>query len=280
VTGAITEDAPAKVNLVLQVGPAREDGRHEVCSLFASLELHDVVTVEPGNDVDEVVCRGVEGRNLAAAALEAFRAGAAPDLPPLRVEIQKRIPVAAGLGGGSADAAAALRAANALAGRPLDDEALRAIAAPLGSDVPSQVRPAHALVTGGGERVEPVALPPMWIVLVPSKHGLSTAEVYDEADRIDAPRPRVDPDSLRELAGQPVETIAAALDNDLQPATLALRPELAATIDAVRAAGALGALVAGSGPTVYGVFAARDDAERAAERLDSGAMVTGLRSAG
>jgi 4-diphosphocytidyl-2-C-methyl-D-erythritol kinase len=280
VTGAITEEAPAKVNLVLQVGSARPDGRHEVCSLFASLDLHDVVTVECGGDADVVVCPGVEGPNLAAAAIAAFRAAAPAELPPLRVEIEKRIPVAAGLAGGSADAAATLRAANELAGRPLDADALRALAAPLGSDVPSQVRPAHALVTGGGEGVEPVELPPMWVVLVSSEQGLSTGDVYAEADRIGAIRERVDPDSLRDLAAQPLDAIAAALDNDLQRATLSLRPELTDTLDALRDAGALSALIAGSGPTAFGVFGTRDDAERAAARLDSETIVTGLRRAG
>src|SRR4051812_38957676 len=110
----IRETAPAKVNLVLHVGPRRGDGLHELASLFASLDLADDVTVEPAGQ-DEVLCAGVEGPNLAQAALEAFRA-ASGELPPLRVVIEKRIPVAAGLGGGSADAAAVLRAANTIAG--------------------------------------------------------------------------------------------------------------------------------------------------------------------
>ena len=112
----------AKLNLVLHVGRARDDGLHAICSLFASLRLADEVRVEEAA-ADEVVCPGVEGHNLAAAALASFRAavpGAA--LPPLRVTIEKRIPVAAGLGGGSADAAAVLRAANDLAEAPLDRE--------------------------------------------------------------------------------------------------------------------------------------------------------------
>jgi 4-diphosphocytidyl-2-C-methyl-D-erythritol kinase len=211
--------------------------------------------------------------------MAAFRAASSVGLPPLRVEIEKRIPVAAGLGGGSADAAAALRAANELAGRPLDADALRAIAAPLGSDVPSQVRPAHALVTEGGEGVEAVELPPMWLVLVPSEQGLSTGGVYAEADWIGANRERVDPNSLRELATQPLDAIAAALHNDLQRATLSLRPELTDTLGEVRATGALGALIAGSGPTAFGVFGTLEEAEHAAARLGSHTIVSGLRSA-
>src|SRR4051794_15438503 len=106
----ILETAPAKVNLVLRVGPRRPDGLHDICSLFASLDLADEVTVEEAS-ADEVACPGVDGPNLAHAAIEAFRDAVAPDLPPLRVTIGKRIPIAAGLGGGSADAAAVLRAA-------------------------------------------------------------------------------------------------------------------------------------------------------------------------
>src|SRR6185503_10682588 len=107
-----------------------------------------------------------------------------PELPPLQVTIDKRIPVAAGLGGGSADAAAALRAANELAGRPADAAGLRALGARLGADVPSQIEPRHALVTGAGEGVEPVELPPMTLLLVPDEDGLSTADVYAQADAL------------------------------------------------------------------------------------------------
>src|SRR3954447_26497948 len=149
----VRELAPAKVNLVLQVGPRRADGLHDLCSIFASLDLCDELRFEPA-DRDEVVCRGVTGPTLVTAALDVFREEAG-ELPPLRVEIDKQIPVAAGLGGGSADAAAALRAANSIAGAPLDSDALRALGARIGADVPSQIEPRHALVTGAGERVEP-----------------------------------------------------------------------------------------------------------------------------
>jgi 4-diphosphocytidyl-2-C-methyl-D-erythritol kinase len=277
VIDAIRVEAPAKVNLVLQVGPRRDDGLHELCSLFASIELHDVVMVEPAGDVDAVLCPGVQGPNLAEAALEAFRSQTRADLPPLRVTIEKRIPVAAGLGGGSADAAAVLCAANQLAGDLLDDDRLRQLGAALGSDVPSQIRPAHALVTGTGEKVELVELVAMWLVLVPSARGLATSDVYAEADRLGTTRARLDPDALRKLAGQPAEAIGRALENDLQAAALALRPELEGTLAALTEAGALGTIVAGSGPTVFGFFADLEGAERAAAKIQ-GAMVSGLRS--
>jgi 4-diphosphocytidyl-2-C-methyl-D-erythritol kinase len=270
----VVERANAKVNLVLRVGPPRADGMHPLCSLFAALELADEVTVAPLDGVpeaaDEVVCPAVDGDNLAAAAVAAFRAavpGAA--LPPLRIEIRKRIPVAAGLAGGSADAAAVLRAANALAGSPLSPDEMRRIAAGLGSDVPSQVEPAHAIVSGVGERVERVHLPPMTLVLLPQGEGLSTAAVYGELDRIGGHARDLDPAPLRALAAGTAASLAAGLANDLQPAALALRAELAEPIAALRAAGALAAQVTGSGPTAFGLFADRAAAERAAARIDT-----------
>ena len=251
----ISEHAPAKVNLLLHVGPRRGDGLHELCSLFAAIDLADAVMLEPA-DADEVVCAGVARPNLAQAAVELFRAEAAPDLPPLRVVIEKRIPVAAGLGGGSADAAAVLRAANELADAPLDADGLRALGARLGADVPSQVEPRHALVTGAGEGVEPIDLPAMTLLLVPDEAGLSTADVYAQADRLGTSRDRLDPAHARNVASRPLAELAAALENDLEAAALALRPELGARMDSLRVAGALAARVTGSGPTVFGVFPA------------------------
>jgi 4-diphosphocytidyl-2-C-methyl-D-erythritol kinase len=266
----LVQSAPAKVNLVLHVGPRRPDGLHDICSLFASLELTDTVEVEPlpAGAPDEVVCDGVPGPNLAAAALEAFRA-AAPGarLPPLRVRIHKRIPIAAGLGGGSADAAAVLRAANAIACGPLDASALRRAALAVGADVPSQVEPRHALVTGAGEGVEPVGLPGMALVLVPSRRGLSTAEVYAEADRIGSVRAELDPQALRALARAPLAVLARGMKNDLEAAALSLRPELDRTLAALGESGALTARVTGSGPTVFGVFPTSAEAEIAAARI-------------
>jgi 4-diphosphocytidyl-2-C-methyl-D-erythritol kinase len=256
----IRERAPAKVNLLLHVGPTRADGLHELCSLFASIDLADELTIEPAH-VDEVRCPDVDDPNLALAAVERFRAHAAPELPPLHVTIDKRIPVAAGLGGGSADAAAVLRAANRLAGEPLDIAALRALGASLGADVPSQVEPRHALVTGAGEVVEPVELPPMTLLLVPDDNGLSTAEVYTQADVLGSTRSELDSEHVRELAGRPLAELANSLENDLEPAAVSLRPGLTGRMEALREAGALTARVTGSGPTVFGVFRAGEAPE-------------------
>ena len=271
------ELAYAKLNLVLHVGRPREDGLHPICSVMASIDLADEVTAEPSaNGRDTVECRGVPGDNLAARALTEFRSRAGADLPPLEVVIDKRIPVAAGLGGGSADAAAVLRIANELAGGPLGREELVRLAAELGSDVPSQLDPCHALIQGTGERIERIDLPPLSAVLLPDPQGLSTAAVYTELDRLDAWRAELDPVPLQRLAGVGPDDLVAALENDLQPAALSLRPDLEARLEALRAAGALGAAVSGSGPTCFGLFADRAAAERAAERLPR-ALVTELR---
>jgi 4-diphosphocytidyl-2-C-methyl-D-erythritol kinase len=195
----------------------------------------------------------------------------------VRLRIEKHIPVAAGLGGGSADAAAALRAANRLSGLPLDPAGLRELAVQLGADVPSQIEPGHALVQGVGELVEPLPLPPLVAVLVPSPQGLRTADVYAELDRMGGGRERLDPDLLRELAAEAPDRLAAALENDLEPAALSLRPDLAETLARLRAAGALGAAVSGSGPTCFGLFAERAAAEAAAAATPR-AIVSPLRA--
>ena len=267
----IREAAFAKLNPVLHVGPPRPDGLHPLCSIFASLDLADVVEVEiagEGAASDSIDCPGVQGVNLAQQAAAAFRQRV-PELPRLEIRIDKRIPVAAGLGGGSADAAAVLRAANRIAGDPLPDEALREIAAGLGSDVPSQVEPGHALVQGVGEIVEQVELPPLSVVLVAQEEGLSATSVYAQLDRMQGWRERLDPRPLRELARS---FDARALDNDLQAAALALRPELAQVLERLRESGPLGTLVSGSGPTCFALFAAREQAERSAREIE-GAIV-------
>jgi 4-diphosphocytidyl-2-C-methyl-D-erythritol kinase len=271
-----SELAYAKLNLILHVGRPRNDGLHPLCSLVASIDLADEVTAEPKESgADTVECEGVPQDNLATRALAEFRSRAGSDLPPLHVTIEKRVPIAAGLGGGSGDAAATLRIANRLAGEPLGAEELLRLAAGLGSDVPAQLDPRHALVQGAGERIEPVELPPVAAVLIPDDEGLSTAAVYSELDRLDGTRATLDPGPLRALARDPAR-LAAALENDLQRAALSLRPDLQDRLEALTAAGALGAAVSGSGPTCFGLFADRASAERAAEDLP-GALVTQLR---
>jgi 4-diphosphocytidyl-2-C-methyl-D-erythritol kinase len=273
----LTLRAPAKLNLCLYLGARRDDGLHELRSLFCPITLSDRVVVSDAES-DEVVCPGVEGPNLAAAALEGLRArGWSRD--PVRVEIDKRIPVAAGLGGGSADAAAVLRLARG------EVEGLHALAAELGADVPSQLDPAFALVGGAGEAVEPLPAPAHFgIVLIPDDEGLSTADVYGEADRLGLGR---DPDELDAIAsrlrgaagggGSPL-AYRELLLNDLARAAVSLRPRIGAALEALRDAGAEAALVTGSGPTTFGMFEDIAAADAAAARLGprfAGAIVAG-----
>ena len=274
------ERAYAKLNLVLQVGRPRPDGLHPLCSLFASIDLADDVHGGPtGFGEDSVESPGVSGENLGLTAIRVFRERAAPHLPPVGVRIGKRIPVAAGLGGGSADAAAVLRIANRMAGLALDPGGLRELGLSLGSDVPSQIEPRHAIVQGVGEQVEPVSLPPLHVVLVPDREGLRTADVYAELDRLGGGRERLDAEPLRTLTGGPADphALAAAVENDLEPAALSLRPELAGRLDRLRSGGALAAAVSGSGPTCFGLFTDRTPAEEAAA-AHPGAIVTAFRA--
>ncbi len=260
--------APAKLNLCLYLGRAREDGLHELCSLFEPLALADLIEVSPA-ERDEVVCPGVEGENLAATALAGLRERGW-EQEPLRIEIEKRVPVAAGLGGGSGDAAAVLRLA---AGEIAD---LSELAAELGADVPSQLRPALALVRGAGEHVEPLPEPTEHAaVLLPGGGGLSTAAVFAEADRLGLGRSEAELDELaarlREAAGAGASPLdyPDLLVNDLEPAALSLRPDVSGALEALRAAGAPKAILSGSGPTAVGLFPDLTAAEAAAERLDA-----------
>jgi 4-diphosphocytidyl-2-C-methyl-D-erythritol kinase len=246
------ELAPAKVNLCLFLGGSRPDGRHELLTLFESITLFDELelTAVPQGGADEVVCPGVDGPNLVEAALGELRARGW-SAPPVRIEITKRIPVAAGLGGGSADAAAALRLAARL--DPVPGPVLEEIAAGLGADVPSQLRPGLSLGTGAGDQVSPrPALGEHAFLIVPQPVMLSTADVYREADRLSLPRAREELDALRpRLDGTPDDSL---LVNDLERAALSLCPQIADALSAVREAGADRAMVSGSGPTVFGLF--------------------------
>lgn len=263
--------APAKLNLCLYVGHRRDDGLHDLCSLFVPLSLADELTVAdaPGPE-DEVVCPGVERPDLTERALTALR-GAGWRRAPLRIEVDKRIPIAAGLGGGSADAAAVLR----LAAADFEPERLAGIAASIGADVPSQVNPAFALVSGAGERVTPLPEPDRFaVVLLPDVAGLSTAAVYAEADRLGCTRADGD---LERLRGELLGAVAAGgsplgyselLVNDLAPAAISLRPQIEESLARLASAGAARALVTGSGPTAVGLF--RDGAAATAARDELG----------
>jgi len=258
--------APAKLNLCLYLGRPREDGLHELCSLFEPLALADLIAVSAA-ERDEVVCPGVEGENLAALALAELRA-AGWGREPLRIEIEKRVPVAAGLGGGSGDAAAVLRLA---AGEVAE---LPTIAARLGADVPSQLRPGLALVRGAGESVEPLPAPAEHAaVLLPDGGGLRTADVFAAADRLGVGRERGELEQLaarlREVAGAGASPLdyPELLVNDLEAPARSLRPAIGDALEALRGAGAPLAVLSGSGPTAVGLFADLAAARAAAAAL-------------
>lgn len=264
--------APAKVNLGLFVGAVRADGKHELVSVMQPISLADEVVLEtgaPGTSADEVVCPGVAGENLAARAVELFRRATGWAHPPVRLSIVKRIPVAAGLGGGSADAGAALRLLRAASGLG-DDELLQALAAELGADVPAQVAPARLLASGAGELLHALPPPtrPVGVLVLPQAEGLSTADVYATADRLGTPREVAELEQCRrrlrdELSlGAPLPA-PELLANDLQRACRALSPAADRALEEAARAGAEHALVSGSGPTVLGLFARANGPERA-----------------
>lgn len=258
--------APGKVNLCLLLGPVRDDGRHQVATLIEAVSLADELElVGADGPGDEVVCPGVSGPNIVSRALEGLRARGW-DPPPVRVMIDKRIPVAAGMGGGSADAAAVLRMAASLASAGLPAGAVSELAAELGTDVPSAVEPGLVLGTGAGELIERrEALAPHAFVIVPQPHLLATADVYREADRLGLPRGAADFSAVaKALSATPAGGLSPELIvNDLASAAISLCPPVAEALTAVCETGADVALVCGSGPTVAGLFWGEDGSGRA-----------------
>jgi 4-diphosphocytidyl-2-C-methyl-D-erythritol kinase len=259
---ALHARAPAKINLCLLVGPVRDrDGRHELVSVMDTVSLADDLLLEPADgSADEVFCAGVEGPNLVAAAIEAFRARTGWDGAPVRITVTKRIPVAGGMAGGSADAAAALRLLAAHAG--IGDDALEEIATPLGADVPSQVRGGRVLATGAGERLEPAAPgAPYGVLVLPVDAALSTPAVFAEADR-GRLRTRAQLEEARERL-RTDDVLSGGVENDLQAPARVLCPAIDGALADAAAAAADEILVSGSGPTVLGLFAGEGGAQRA-----------------
>jgi 4-diphosphocytidyl-2-C-methyl-D-erythritol kinase len=265
--------APAKINLGLFVGPTRPDGRHELTSVMQSISLADELTLElapPGVERDEVLCAAVAGENLAARALELFRAATGWEQAPMRLQIDKRIPIAAGLGGGSADAAAALRLAMAASGLG-DMDLLHVLAAELGADVPAQVAPGRWLATGVGERLEalPDPVSPLGVLVLAQASGLSTAEVYAMFDQIGIARDAPNLEERREMLVEALELGPALpaetflLHNDLQASAVKLCPAIEKALLEAGEAGAEAAFLSGSGPTVVGLFGRANGLARA-----------------
>ncbi|MEV2198219.1 4-(cytidine 5'-diphospho)-2-C-methyl-D-erythritol kinase [Streptomyces phaeochromogenes] len=275
-TTSVTVRVPAKVNVQLAVGGARPDGFHDLANVFLAVGLYDEVTVTPA-DTLRVTCEGpdasqvpLDRTNLAARAVEKLAARTGREAR-VHIHIAKDIPVAGGMAGGSADGAGALLACDTLWGTGASRDELLDICAELGSDVPFSLVGGAALGTGRGEklRVLEVGGTFHWVFAV-ADGGLSTPAVYGEFDRlnegVEVPEPVASDGLLGALAKGDSAALAAALSNDLQAAALSLRPSLALTLAAGTSAGALAALVSGSGPTT--AFLVRD-AEAAVKVADA-----------
>lgn len=275
--------APGKINLFFEVGAVQDDGYHDVASVYQAVSLYEDLIATPADEFsvrvvgeDGVEVDGVptDDRNLAlrAARMVAREVGY---LGGVHLDIRKSVPVAGGMGGGSADAAAALVACDALWGAGLTSPALQEMASRLGADVPFSLLGGSAVGTGRGDRLSPaLARARFEWVLVTADAGLSTPAVYGELDRMRvrdrpdiAPRPsapEVDPTVLQALRSGDPDVLATGLRNDLQDAACALRPDLADVLAAGSRAGAVAGLVSGSGPTVA-FLAADADAARTLE---------------
>jgi 4-diphosphocytidyl-2-C-methyl-D-erythritol kinase len=289
---AVTVRVPAKLNLQLAVGPPRADGYHDLVTVFHAVSLFDEITARPAErDGVSVSGEGADrvpddGDNLALRAVAALRAadpGTTADAGGVHITIAKRIPVAAGLAGGSADAAAALVACNELWGTGLGQPQLLEIAARVGSDVAFAVLGGTAVGRGRGERLTPALAPatPYHWVLAFADGQLSTPAVYAALDRLRAAEagasaakrravePVLDAALMSALRSGDARQLGRALSNDLQPAALSLFPALRKTLAAGLELGALGALVSGSGPTCLFLAASADRA------LDLAASLSG-----
>jgi 4-diphosphocytidyl-2-C-methyl-D-erythritol kinase len=255
--------APAKINLALVVGPRREDGLHDVATVLQRIDLCDFVTVEPAG---RLIVEGYRKDTLVRSALA--KLASATGAGPWRARLHKRIPLASGLGGGSADAATALLLANRALERPLPRDDLAAIAAEVGADVPFFLTPGPKLAEGAGERLRPVELPQdFWVVValprLARKH--STADVYRRYDELGADNGFVERKAAllealeglrrpREFAAFPANDLAAAAGGS-------------PLVEELLAHGAFRADVSGAGPAVYGLFHHRQQALAAARKL-------------
>ena len=276
---SVTVRAPAKINLQLRVGKAREDGFHPLDTVYQAISLYDDVTVSTAGvwsvnvvPIGDVDCSEVplDSTNIAIRAGQLLTAHHGITRYA-SIVINKGIPVAGGMAGGSADAAAALVALDRLWDLQTSDEDLLAIAAELGSDVPFALRGGTAHGTGRGELVEPVEdHGTWWWVVIPNRTGLSTAAVYAEYDRLwEDPLRAISAGNrvLPALRSRDFKLLSAALENDLQAASLSLRPDLEQTIADAERAGANHLVVSGSGPTLLTLISTQENALKVRQAL-------------
>jgi len=287
-TNQIIASAPGKINIFFKVGSLQDDGYHEVLSIYQALDLREIVKVSSsatwrvavsGSLSEEQIASVPTGQdNLVVRAAKAIASLAKISNPPeLSFEITKNVPVAGGMGGGSADAAAAMLAVDALWGTKLDQEELMTAASNFGADIPFSILGGTAVGVGRGDQLSPLdGVRKLHWVLVPMNAGLSTPKVYAKLDEMRVsqgqdPRQIDSPKSPQELIDAlklgDAHAVAKHLHNDLQDAAVALMPELAKTIATGLAAGALAAMVSGSGPTVVMLAESETAAESIANRL-------------
>ncbi len=285
---SITASAPAKVNLVFEVGPLKPNGFHDVNSLFLALNLREEVTVSkalPGTGISifvsgeglparHVASVPTDGSNLVAKAAALLSQKLGIETPDIQIDILKRIPVAGGMAGGSADAAAMLVAFNEYAHQEfgtvkLSNEELMEVAAELGSDISFCVLGELAIGTGRGEQLQPVTpflFETHWVLAI-SQQGLSTPSVYAKFDGLGESAEFSDFSQLVDSV-HTVDELALKLSNGLQSAAIALMPQLESLIGEIEGLGALKAIVSGSGPTIAALCSSKDQANQIAESLN------------
>ena len=279
----VTAKAPAKINLILRVGSPDDSGYHPLVTVFQAVDVWDEVSVTPA-DTDQLVVEGsvdvsgvpADHTNIVWRAVDAM-AHVRHQREPLAITITKSIPVAGGMAGGSADAAATLVAVNELWQMGLTIQELTAIAATLGADVPFSLVGGVALGEGRGDILTPLSRSqPLHIVCVASPLALSTPLVYQTLDEqrqgAEVALPTLSGSEHAAVTGDAVTELAGILANDLQPATLQLAPAVQEPLDALAETGALGQLVSGSGPTVFGICADAAHASRVAKALRRGGL--------
>ncbi len=280
---SVTRVAPAKLNVFLRVLGARDDGYHDLESLVLPLSLADEVTVTEAKKLDVIVDAEIElsdgldagGMNLSLVAALALAEECGGRIRGAEIRIAKRIPIAAGLGGGSADAAATLLALNELWGCRLDRDALLTIAEQIGSDVPAMLAGGAVMMRGRGERIAPVHVLTTWWVVKPFGFPTRSPDAYrwwDEDGGTVGPDPGV---LVAAAETGNVDLLGHALFNDLEGPVSGRHPEIAAVKQAFLDAGALGAVMSGSGPTVVALARHMGQADRLAEAVPGSFVVSG-----
>ncbi len=280
--------APGKVNLFFQVGPLKEDGYHDVASLYLAVDLTETVigqisteySVKVSGSLDEFALLAVptDESNLVVKVAKQIKARSSmPEVLKLQLGIDKHVPVAGGMGGGSADAAAALLVSDAMFRTELSPEVMHSLAAELGADVPFALTGGVAIGTGKGDQLTQLEnVQPLHLVIVGDQGGLSTPMVYQRLDALreargedskQIPEPQINQQLIRALQSGNVYDIAEHMHNDLEEATLSLRPDLETRMIAIRQLGALKVMVSGSGPSVLALCGSEAAAKEIAEKL-------------